>query len=690
MSLTAKTAIAKSRKVLTVVRKKGGNAKPAAADPVGRESKCQRALTEESSRYRAIVDTAIDAIVTADRLGKIESFNPAAESIFGYSVEEAIGKNIKLLLPEACQEGHDGCLSADLKNGERKIIGIDREVQGKRKDGSIVPLALSVVEWRDIDGQQCFTCIMRDVTLRKQQASALQNAIEVAGQERIEAESANQAKTEFLAVMSHEIRTPLTSISGFVDLLAHTRKLTREQRRYVELVRVANATLLTIVNDILDFSKVEAGHLELDNRVFSPAKLIRDVLEIVQPIASAKHLLLKFSIERGISDWLTGDDARLRQILLNLLNNAVKFTDHGSIGVTVRRVAAADGRERIKFAVTDTGIGIPVERQHRLFKQFSQADSSVSRSHGGTGLGLAICKRLVGLMQGEIGVDSEAGAGTRLWFTAYLPAASEPAQDAGSELLLDRNGISKGHILLVDDLDTNQEIVKAYLEDGGYHVDLAGSAMEAINLLKRTRYDLVLMDIQMPIMDGVTATKIIRSMPLPNQNIPIIAMTGNVLPQQVQSFLDAGMNDHVGKPIERAKLYSKVWNWMPRTERRMTRVETNSDPFERAKFDELVDVLGAPKVEGVTIRFMKQLAGCFKSTPEAAKQEAHDLLNSAGVLGLDALVERCRCFVATPPGDKDRMAALLGEMRQAQTGALRIIESTILPELRALSLRPTG
>ena len=223
--------------------------------------------------------------------------------------------------------------------------------------------------------------------------------------------------------MSHEIRTPLTSISGFVDLLARTGKLTRQQRRYVELVRTANAALLTIVNDILDFSKVEAGQLELER-----ASLFADVSGSQYagdraPIATEKNLLLEYAVDRDVPEWLMGDQARLRQVLLNLLNNAVKFTEAGSISVNVRKETASDGREMIRFSVADTGVGIPAEQQHRLFKKFSQADSSVSRRHGGTGLGLAICKRLVEMMDGEIGVVSEVDKGTNMWFTARLPRA---------------------------------------------------------------------------------------------------------------------------------------------------------------------------------------------------------------------------------------------------------------------------
>ena len=388
-------------------------------------------LKEYSDRYFVIVDNEVDAIIVVDRFDEIQSFNFAAEKIFGFSASEAIGKNLKLLLLEPSRAQHGDECAATRDTGARKLIGKAREVAGKHKDGSIVPLELSVAEWRDVNGHRCSTCIMHDITLRKLRAGELQDATEAAQKARLEAESANRAKTEFLAVMSHEIRTPLTSISGFVDLLTRTGKLTRQQRRYIELVKIANAALLTIVNDILDFSKVEAGQLELERRAFSPTALIHNTLAIARVVATQKNLLLDSVVDRDVPEWLIGDHARLRQVLLNLLNNAIKFTEAGSILVSVRREPAIDGCERIRFSVADTGVGIPAEHQYRLFRKFSQADSSISRRHGGTGLGLAICKRLVELMGGEIGVVSAVGKGTTIWFTAQLPHAIQTAGRSG-------------------------------------------------------------------------------------------------------------------------------------------------------------------------------------------------------------------------------------------------------------------
>ncbi len=648
-----------------------------------------RVLRESADRYLAIFDTEVDAIVVADRFGTIQSFNRAAQSIFGHSAEEAIGRNVRSLMMEPDRSAHDNCLAAYRGTGERKIIGIGREVIGLRKDGSAVSLDLSVAEWRDIDGQQCFTGIMRDITVRNEQASELQRATEIAEQARIEAEAANSAKTEFLATMSHEIRTPLTSIAGFTDLLSRRGRLNKEQRRYLDLIKLANEALLTIVNDILDFSKVEAGQLELQSRPFSLSALVHNATTVIQPLAAKKSILLKWTIDRHMPEWLVGDDTRLRQILLNLLNNAVKFTAEGSVAVTVVPKLSRGGENLVHFSVADTGIGIARERQHRLFKQFSQADGSISRRYGGTGLGLAICKRLVELMGGQIGVKSDVGKGTTVWFTAQLSVAAQPNPVPQIEHTPEIFALNKGRILLVDDLQTNREIVGAYLEDGGYDVVPVGGGGEAINRLRKEKFDLVLMDIQMPDMDGVTATRAIRQMGFPVREIPILAMTGNVLPQQVQEFLKAGMNDHVGKPIERASLYSKLWRWLPRNDSSAHLSPPGSPHIDRKKLEELIDSFGIVKVEQTVVAFEKELRRCFKSDLAGSRREAHELINAAGVLGFETLLERVRALSDPNVADDDAFV-ILATCRETRDAVLEVIAAKILPQLIATTTRMAG
>ena len=390
---------------------------------------------------------------------------------------------------------------------------------------------------------------------------------------------------------------------------------------------------------------------------------------------------LKWTVDRAIPEWIEADDARLHQILLNLLNNAMKFTEEGSVTVDATLILADDGGKLIRFAVRDTGIGISPDHQERIFKKFSQADGSISRRFGGTGLGLAISKRLVELMGGTIGVDSEVGKGTTVWFTAQLTAAAAtPDAKREAKTAADDANLCRGRILLVDDIETNREIVTAYLEDSGCDVVQAASGAEALRLLGETPFDLVLMDIQMPDMDGVTATRLIRAMDPPVRDIPILAMTGNVLPQQIQSFINAGMNDHIGKPIERKKLYSKLWCWLPRKLADQPAVLASSPMFNHTRLDELIYSLGPRKVEQTLRMFQRQLGDCFQSDIAQARSEAHDLINAAGVLGFELLLDYALALKDTPDG-LPVSDALMADCRDTRDAVLEIIETTVLPHL---------
>ncbi len=617
----------------------------------------------EGQRLAAIVAASDDAIIGQTADGVVTSWNDGANRIFGYTAEEMIGDQIARIVPFDLIE-EERVRAAKLAGGE----SIERfDTVRLARDGSRIPVFLTVCPLQDSAGKVVgATSVARDLSERNR----LRRSEDDLQQARLDTENANRTKMEFLAVMSHEIRTPLNSISGFIDLLRHSSGLTSQQRRYADLVHTANALLLTIVNDLLDFSKIEAGRLELEPCPFSLSSSIEDMVAIVLPTATTKNLLLRCTIARDAPDWITGDQARLRQILLNLISNAIKFTDRGSVTVEVRPQIAMDGRERIFFSIADTGIGIAPEHQHRLFEKFSQADSSMSRKYGGAGLGLAICKRMVELMEGEIGIVSGGpGLGSTAWFTAVLPRVPKQMPEPEIESMLGDPDGRAFRILVVDDMDTNLEIAEAYLQDCGYQVDCVSNGFEAIRLLGNIPYDLVLMDIQMPEMDGVTATKRIRALPAPIRDIPIIAMTGNVLPQQVRAFLEAGMNDHVGKPIERIKLFNNIRRWLPAAGGNKVRSTLNSPNFDRVQFDEFLVVVGREKAERIANKFLVHLDGAFKSTWEHSMREAHALINTAGVLGLGSFVEACRRA-------KDFALATDSERGRAEIEALQLAVST--------------
>ena len=374
-----------------------------------------------------------------------------------------------------------------------------------------------------------------------------------------EAQAANEAKSEFLANMSHEIRTPLTAILGFTGLLRQTQGLPREAERHIQRIATAGDALLTLVNDVLDFSKLEAGQLELDPHPFDLAEFLRETIELVAAQIAMKRLTIDLDLAEELPETIVADSARLRQILLNLLGNAIKFTPRGGVRLEARYDLGEGLDGRLRVAVIDTGDGIPAERLDRLFLRFSQVDGSVSREHGGSGLGLAICKRLAELMGGEIGVESLEGAGSIFWFTIAAKPGPEGAMPRTEELLA--IDMVPSRLLVVDDVAANRELLRTVLSPFGHEITEASSGREAVELAHRRPFDLILMDVQMPGMDGLAATRTIRSSAELNHATPILAFSADVLAGQLATCMAAGMNDHIAKPIDLHSLISKIARW---------------------------------------------------------------------------------------------------------------------------------
>ena len=376
------------------------------------------------------------------------------------------------------------------------------------------------------------------------------------------AETATQAKSEFLAAMSHEVRTPLNSIIGLTGLLAESR-LEREQHDYIETVRASATTMLTLINDILDFSKIEAGRLELEAIPFQPAALCAEVIELLGFRAREKKLAVQLRKGSGSDACFLGDPGRLRQIILNLVGNAIKFTEAGEVEIRCQSTPLAGGQGELRFTVRDTGPGIPAAAQAGLFQAFAQAERSTTRRFGGTGLGLAISRQLVELMGGDIGLESNEGEGATFWVqlrlprSANLPPIAAPREDEpAAEANLD------ARVLVVEDNPVNQKVALLQLERLGCRADLATNGLEAIEAYKRGEYDVILMDCQMPVMDGFEATRMLRTLEMPGRRTPIIALTAHAMKGDRDRCLAAGMDDYLAKPVERGALARTLKRWV--------------------------------------------------------------------------------------------------------------------------------
>ena len=397
---------------------------------------------------------------------------------------------------------------------------------------------------------------LRELDLKAKNEKKLREEMSLA---RKEAESANMAKSEFLANMSHEIRTPMNGIIGMTELMLLT-ELTLDQRRYLEMVQQSAGRLLRVINDILDFSKVESGKLRLDPTDFNLYEVIENCVNMLSLPAGKKNNLLTCTIDKAVPRRVHGDSNRLAQILINLLNNAIKFTEDGAIRLEISVMLSAEEDISLKFKVIDTGIGIPIEKQHLIFESFNQADTSTTRKYGGTGLGLAISSQLAGLMGSKIYVESTPGKGSSFWFICVLkkPAIdqqAEPPLDLPRRRHKDESILHGARILLAEDEPINQILATTLLEQLGLQVTAVTNGRQALeSLQEKGDFDLVLMDLQMPEVDGFEATRRIRLLPEPVGKIPIVALTAHARRQDREKCLRFGMDDYLSKPIDRKEL----------------------------------------------------------------------------------------------------------------------------------------
>jgi two-component system sensor histidine kinase/response regulator len=516
-----------------------------------RENKRQQAL------MKALINSIPDIISYRDPQGVFLGCNEAFLALRGQSAGEVIGRTAHELFSKHRAE----IISTRDRQALESLQKFSLEELVTYPDGTEVYLETLRSPLRDQDGKLLgVLAIGRDMTERKKAEEEVRRAKDLA-------EEATRMKTDFLANMSHEIRTPMNAIIGLSHLALKT-ELTTRQRDYISKVQASSQHLLGIVNDILDFSKVEAGKLDIERIEFELEKLLGNVAGLITEKSSAKGLELVFDISPEVPRRLIGDSLRIGQILINYLNNAVKFTEKGRIVIAARAQARNEHGVLLHFAVTDTGIGLTDAQRGRLFQSFQQADSSTTRKYGGTGLGLAISKQLAELMGGSVGVESRIGHGSTFWFTVQAgvsrarphDTAMEAAKQPGAAAT-DLAAVKGARLLLVEDNDINQRVASEILQDAGFVVDVAQNGQVGLEMAQRGSYDLVLMDMQMPVMDGVTATLEIRKCQA-LAGLPIVAMTANALPRDRERCLNAGMNDFVAKPVDPDALYTTLLKWI--------------------------------------------------------------------------------------------------------------------------------
>lgn len=587
------------------------------------------------AQFEDAVQSALDAIIIIDTHDRIISFNPAAENIFGYKASEAVGKKMgNLIIPEKYRVAHLAGMQHFLNTGEGPVLGNRIEIEGLRKSGEEFDLELAV---RDIKSPlgKLFIGYARDITARKASEQEL-----VAAKEN--AEIATSAKASFLAMMSHEIRTPLNGVLGVLELLKDS-EISTEQSEQIEVANRSGMSLMKIINDILDFSKLDVGKLELNPKSFEIETLITSITSLAKASAYKKNVEFIVHIEKSVPKILLGDNDRIGQILLNLLSNAIKFTNSGSVELLVSNLKTNTNPE-IRFKIKDTGLGIPADKHDQLFADFTTIDADYTSKFGGTGLGLSICKALVELMDGKINFTSEYGLGSEFWIDLPLEVGRQEDLTISPEINAQIAGIEHRplRVLLAEDNSANQMIVSVMLKRMGFETDIVANGFEAVKAVKERHYDIVLMDISMPDMDGLEATRQIRSLPNDRAFTKIIALTAYAREEDKLKVKNAGMDSFLSKPVFRKDLIEAIDNLLNEKDDHQkqnidARIETKNI-FDPDTLNSVLDGMEGDVIKMLFSKFINDLVKHQKNTEAALKSGDGESLERAshGLKGLSS------------------------------------------------------
>lgn len=515
-------------------------------------------VKKHENMLSGIVSSSLDAMITINEAGNIINWNRAAEDIFGYTYEEAKGQHMAdLIIPAEFVERHKEGFNRFLSTRQTAIMDQRLRLQAKRRDNTLFPaeLTITAIEHNNF---YYFNGFLRDISDQVKQENDLQQA-------REEAEQAARIKTEFLNTVSHEVRTPLNAIMGFTYQLLNGKATEEEEKKkYLSLLRRSSENLLHLINDILDFNKLENGSQKLNNEVFYLKELLNNICTSFTPLAQQKNINLALQYDNNLPQIVYADAIRLYAVLSNLVNNAIKFTMEGTIKIEAALIADNKSDLVVDFTVSDTGIGIAHEKQEKIFEFFTQGESNNTRRFGGAGLGLSIVRKTVQLMNGDIFLQSQPGEGSV--FRIRIPlqhADAEPAEKEPEIIMNDEAAFAQKKILLAEDNDLNILVAKQLIEDWGATVDIAYNGQEALELCINNDYDLILMDLQMPVMDGLTSSEEIRKF---NLLVPIIALTASSLEEIAEHVHTNSFNDYIRKPIDPAELYHKLYRFLPKAD----------------------------------------------------------------------------------------------------------------------------
>ncbi len=531
-------------------------------------------LDKEISLNQAMFMTSPNAIVVIDSVGIISNYNRAAEKLFGYRTKEIIGQNVSILMEEKDALTHNVFLQNYTKTKHSKVIEKSRELTAMHKDGKIIPVDITIGEMV-VEDESKFVGVIRDITEINESKLALfehqRNLEAIVAQRTQQLENAKnaavagaRAKSEFIANMSHEIRTPMNSIIGFSELLLFDESISTESKLQVQTILNSSKSLLTIINDVLDMSKLESGKFSLENACFHLPNAVKDALKLVEMQAAEKNIEITLVINSAVKNKYNGDSTRLRQVILNLVGNSIKFTEQGTIEISIYPEKSGN---QITFSVKDSGIGMSRAHCKKIFDAFVQADASTTRQYGGTGLGTTISKQLVELMNGRIWVESKKGKGSTFYFTVELDEADESSECLYADVYSHKEEFRSPRtfkILLAEDIKENASLVLLRLKPLGHEVKWVQNGEEAINAYKDGEYDLILMDVMMPKIDGLEATRIIRNIEDDSKtHITILALTASVMTEDHERCNKSGMDAIEAKPINFSRLTELMEKMVP-------------------------------------------------------------------------------------------------------------------------------